>query len=167
MGYSTLSIIPTDPHFAPSREAIRRAVLLMEKYFPYPRDHEIRVYESPHPRFFAEDSSCYQFVCPACRKKTTYDEFNTAAGDEEAWYFFIEAAEGAPDATAYSIETPCCKKSLLLSELIFEDSAGKTAGISRFRISLTGVEEALSEEERSEMEKALGCTVIQVITSGT
>lgn len=156
-----ISILPADPKFVPLDASVRSAVLVMEKYFPYPRDFEFEVEAFPEPHFFRAGESCDRFVCPECATKIRSDE------DDDGYRRF-DAAEGAPNALVYRMEMPCCKKHVLLADISFDSHWGRTAFIARFRISLDDINpDDVPDTFLHDMQQALGCDVVQMIGAGT
>ena len=160
MAQFAISVLPATPHYMPPDEAVRRAVIVVEKYFPYPRDHEVEVEAFPEPHFF-RIGDCERFVCPECGIKVRSDE-------DDNWYERLEGAENAQNALVYRIETPCCKKQVLLSNLAFDSPWGVTACIARVRVSLVDIDpDEVETAFLDEMQEALGCKAIQMIGGGT
>ena len=162
MAQFAISIMPADPYCMPPDEAVERAVLIMEKHFPYPRDYEVEVETFPEPHFFRAGENCDRFVCPACATKVQ-------SGDEDdEWYERLDAAENAANALKYRMEMPCCKKNVLLSDISFDSRWGLTAYIARFRVSLTDVDpDGVQDTLLQEMQQALGCKAVQMVGAGT
>lgn len=156
-----ISILPADPQFVPPEASVKSAVLVVEKYFPYPRDFEVEVETFPEPHFFRAGESCDRFVCPECATKVRSDE-------DDDWYGRFDAAEAAPNALAYRMEMPCCKKQVLLSDISFDSHWGLTAFIARFRISRDDINpDDVPEAFLQEMQQALGCDAVQMMGAGT
>ncbi|HLO95752.1 MAG TPA: hypothetical protein VK195_15675 [Burkholderiaceae bacterium] len=161
MAQFAISMLPADPHCVPPDDSVRRAVHIMERHFPYPRDFEVEIETFPEPHFFRAGESCDQLVCPECATKVRSDE-------DDDWYERLDAAENAPNALKYRVEMPCCKKHVLLSDISFDSHWGPTACIARFRISLDDIDpDEVNDIFLQEMQQALGCTVIQMIGAGT
>ena len=162
MANFAISILPADPHLMPSDEAAKRARLILEKYFPYPRDSEVDVERFPEPHFFRAGEDCDRFVCPACATEVR------SADEDDEWYDRLDAAENAPNALEHRVEMPCCKKQVLLSDISFDSRLGLTAAIARFRVSLRDIDpDDVKDTLLRDMQEALGCKAIQLVGGGT
>ena len=161
MAILTLTLVPKDPHFIPSSEAVKKAKASLNRYYPN-AESQPKVVIEERPRFFTARDNCDRYACPKCSKTVRDSEFESLVNDPDGWGKFVRAAEKAPDALAYSVVLPCCGAELPLSELHFTGRPGTTAAIGRFKISVGDVEDVLSDERLSRMESTLGCSLTRL-----
>jgi hypothetical protein len=95
--------------------------------------------------------------CPHCGE--TVERFELEEDDDGAtwWDRFEVQIEVSPEPIAEVIEMPCCQAKVKAGEL----DLGDGAAFSRFTLSLRdpGENPSVSPEQRSALERALGCPV--------
>lgn len=147
MSSDFLRIIPTDPHWVPSRSAAEAAAAAVRAVFPNAQQTSIETLEEV--TFVDQGGNFESVMCPACR----------APLDIEWWQERMsEAAE-----TAFfnlGVVTPCCRRAGSLNDLAYT----LPAGFARFIIEVTRPErDVLEPSELEAIATALGRSVRQVL----
>ena len=159
MAEFAIIVVPRDPHFVPSPSAVLAARALMADFFP-DRADEVREDTSATPKLITARDAFSSVKCPRCRE--TVERFELEEDDDGAtwWDRFEVQVEDSLDPMTEVIEMPCCQVEVKAGEIDLEDEAA----FSRFTLSLRdpGDNPIVSPEQRSALERALGCPVITI-----
>lgn len=161
MATFSIVLIPEDKHFTPSYDAIVAAKCLMEEYFP---DRENPVWYRLWPRqgFVTVGDAFEKFTCPKCYELV--ERFELEEDDDGAtwWDHFEEKLHGSDDPANARICMPCCSNEVIAANIDF----GKQAYFTQFKLWLheTGSDDSsITEEQKSKLEKILGCKLVSLI----
>ena len=156
MAEFAIIVVPRDPHFLPSPSAVLATQALMADFFP-DRGDEVRQDTSATPKLITTRSAFDSVKCPRCSE--TVERFDLEEDDDGAtwWDRFEEQVGFSLDPMTEVIEMPCCQAEVKAGEI----DLGGGAAFSRFTLSLhdPGNDPSISSEQRSALERALGCPV--------
>ena len=156
MAEFAIIVVPRDPHFVPSPSAVLAARALMEDFFP-DRADEVRQDTSATPKLITTRDAFSTVKCPGCGE--TVERFDLEEGDDGVtwWDRFEVQVKISREPMTEVIEMPCCQSEVKAGEI----DLGGEAAFSRFTLSLRepGDNTSVSPEQRSALERALGCPV--------
>jgi hypothetical protein len=156
MAEFAIIVVPQDPHFVPSSSAVQAAQALMADFFP-DRGDEVGQNTSATPQLITSRDAFSSVKCPSCGE--TVERFELEEDDDGVtwWDRFEEQLENSRDPMTEVIEMPCCQAEVKAEEIDLESEAA----FSRFTLSLRdpGENPSVSAEQRSALERALGCPV--------
>jgi len=135
-------VIPVEPRFVPKKAAVAKAVAILRKLAPKADEIEPVIEETVVFRDCGENFD--RIRCPACRAEIDLDEWQEwMDGDwSEARGFSLRR-----------IVVPCCKRSMTLNDLAYEEAQG----FSRFALYARNPDKILSRAAVAKLEAALGC----------
>ena len=135
-------IIPVDPRFVPKKSAVAKAVTILRKLAPKADEIESVIDETVAFRDCGENFD--RVRCPACRTEI----------DIEKWQEWMDGDwSEAGGFRLRPIVAPCCKRSLTLADLVYEEAQG----FSRFALRATNPEKILSAAALAKLEPVLAC----------
>lgn len=149
MSDNWIRIIPRDPHFVPTADAIAHAEALMQQFAP--AAEEVTSEVSEKPVFRDCGANLERVFCPLCQTDLPSDWWTAQMGDGYVDDGF----------DLHPVQLPCGHTVASLNELGYDWDQG----FSRYLLDAMnpGVGEhgiaALSEEQRQQFEDALGCKV--------
>ena len=143
-----LSVIPADPKFVPDAVSRSEALRLFTEMVG--RADEIKLKLTEHIQFIDQGENAECVLCPYC-------------GDNlgEWWYGAMDRA-WASRFENLAAAVPCCGREASLNDLRYEWPAGFARFVLRARNAAIGG--YIQADQASELERALGCTIRQVLT---
>jgi hypothetical protein len=156
MAEFAIIVVPQDPHFVPSPSAVEAAQALMADFFP-DRGDQVGHDTSATPKLITARDAFSSVKCPSCGESV--ERFDLEEDDDGVtwWDRFEDQLENSVDAMSEVVEMPCCQAEVKAEELDLEGEAA----FSRFTLSLRdpGDNPSVSPEQRSALERTLGCPV--------
>lgn len=170
-----IKLIPQDPYFVPSAEAIETVKLLMEglaegiQSVPWQSSKQEVVADVitvqhciwEKPRFVTLDEEYSQQVtCPACGEilELPDEEDEEETGEKMTGWKLKQQLLGSEDVMQLKIKMPCCNTEIAVTSIDFSDGGG----FSRFVLSLEDDCSDFSEADILLFEKILGCKLTQI-----
>ena len=146
----TIRVIPTDPNYIPMPEAQQKATRLVRELTPRAAEIDSQVFGGP-AYIGCHYTTWGGVFCPLC------------GADIDAWWEGALARALDPVTRFARLEalTPCCGGAVSLNDLEFVEPVG----FARFVIDIQDAdrESLFVGEELAALEKALGCSVRQVL----
>jgi hypothetical protein len=155
MSDDVLKLIPTDPRYVPSEEAQQLAVAALEQLLPDGEMCEAETYDGI--TFVDQGQNISAVLCPACSKRLDFHEGDDAVSD---WWGTVTETSDDEELSTLIVQMPCCRASVPFTSLRFD----WPAGFATFELSIwnPNVPDNLSADEVAQLEKILGCSLIQV-----
>ena len=152
-----LKIIPTSPDHVPPKRTHKRAVALLESFFPEGEEFESEVYDKTE--FIDQGENIEAAICPNCKKRLNLDHSNEDDPIVAWWYGLSETMEDA-DLTSITTKMPCCGQIACLMDIEFD----WPAGFARFELNVMNpnVKDNLTKTQLLQLEEILGCPLKQV-----
>ncbi|MFD8008708.1 hypothetical protein [Streptomyces sp. NPDC058955] len=151
MSDDVLSVLPTDPHWQPDRDAVERAVALVEELAPgVDGGADVEIDVSWYDAMTAVDcgGNLERIGCPLCR-----------ADIDTMWWGDLLEAHCEDGFTTLAVQVPCCGGSTTLDLLDYD----WPCGFARFEIAVWNPERLwFGEEELTALADLLGHPVKQV-----
>jgi hypothetical protein len=145
MSDNVLKLIPYSHTYVPSKEAIDKALLIINESTSLTSDVKFEVSESP--RFIDQGSNWEGVICPNCN----------AIIDKTWWQQAMDHAY-ENGFRNLAVKVPCCGTERYLYELKYE----WPAGFARFSIEILNPRMDISDTMLKELEIALGCSLIKI-----
>lgn len=139
MSDNYLRLIPSSPVFIPDKNAIDKAVFLLEEDFPYP--DMVRIAISDSPRFIDQGANWERVTCPCCNDNL----------DLEWWQNAMDRAS-ISGFQNLSVKAPCCGVATTLNDLVYD----WPAGFARFLIEISNPKEDINDARINQLETILG-----------
>ena len=145
MSDDVLKLISSSTTYAPSEEAIDKALAIIKETLPFANNVKVEVSESP--RFINQGSNWERVVCPNCN----------AVIDTSWWQHAMDEAYESGFRNL-AVKVPCCGTETYLNELKYE----WPAGFARFSIEIWSSELDITGLKLQELEIALGSSLTKI-----
>lgn len=146
MSSNVLKIIPQDPYFVPTQEAMELVAEELTRYLSK-RKEDIKVITTDKVRFVDPGSNLREIQCPFCCCIIDFDWWQEAMDQLYEEKF-----------KSLAIETPCCYKITSLNNLIYD----WTAGFARFSIEVLDPNGDITQEQQKVLETILGYEIRKI-----
>jgi hypothetical protein len=148
MSNNILKIIPEDPYFFPSPEAVESASGELARYLSK-RKEDIQVVSTEAVRFVDPGSHLRDIRCPFCGRML----------DFEWWQAVMDKAD-AEKFRSLTTATPCCHNVTSLNNLIYDWAAG----FARMSIEVRDPNGDITQEQHTALERLLGTKIRKVLS---
>jgi hypothetical protein len=140
-------LVPSDPHFSATPDALKRVAAVLKRLAPSADNIEPEVSEAI--RFHDAGSNFESISCPRCAAEISIDWWQERMdADSAGGWFRLER-----------YRAPCCGAPLTLNELQYESP--QAFGRTSWTVQNANIGE-LKDEERQELEAAAGALLVAV-----
>ena len=142
MSDTYLHLIPSDPDYRPTEDAVKAGLSLLKGFFP--GADGVKVLAEQGVMFFDAGENTESVACPAC------------GADLMDWWGDAMDRAHTIGFSDLSVVTPCCSKRTSLNDLVYV----LPAAFGCFALEVSNPEKpSIAEAQRTAVEQVLGCSV--------